>query len=196
MNPAGPENPICANPTPLQSRGVIEMPEINHPHQKRDHPYRYTSQNFSVGCFWLFRPQFLGHLNISAGSGEILRRKTGTGYVIPEYKLMGLAPNGDPMYVDLICDELIDLKEDASFRVDMKYFISISILRGRFPTRVDKRAAYCLLFCFTGQTTKGCIQWDPDMNTCSSPSGSEELNSRTVWRWHRHPQTWRTGKGE
>ncbi len=39
-----------------------------------------------------------------------------------EYKLMGLAPYGEPKYVDLIYNELIDLKEDGSFRMNMKYF--------------------------------------------------------------------------
>jgi carbamoyltransferase len=39
-----------------------------------------------------------------------------------EYKLMGLAPYGVPKYVDLICDKLIDVKEDGTFRMDMQYF--------------------------------------------------------------------------
>jgi carbamoyltransferase len=39
-----------------------------------------------------------------------------------EYKLMGLAPYGDAKYADLICEKLIDLKEDGSFRMDMQYF--------------------------------------------------------------------------
>jgi len=39
-----------------------------------------------------------------------------------EYKLMGLAPYGDPKYVDLILNNLLDLKEDGSFRMDMSYF--------------------------------------------------------------------------
>ncbi len=39
-----------------------------------------------------------------------------------EYKLMGLAPYGEPRYADLILDKLIDLKEDGSFRMDMSYF--------------------------------------------------------------------------
>ena len=39
-----------------------------------------------------------------------------------EYKLMGLAPYGEPRYVDLIQDHLLDLKEDGSFRLDMSYF--------------------------------------------------------------------------
>ncbi len=39
-----------------------------------------------------------------------------------EYKLMGLAPYGEPRYVDLIMDKLIDLKEDGTFKLDMSYF--------------------------------------------------------------------------
>ena len=39
-----------------------------------------------------------------------------------EYKLMGLAPYGEPKYQDLILEHLIDLKEDGSFRMDMSYF--------------------------------------------------------------------------
>jgi len=39
-----------------------------------------------------------------------------------EYKLMGLAPYGEPKYVDLILKELIDLKPDGTFRLNMRYF--------------------------------------------------------------------------
>jgi carbamoyltransferase len=39
-----------------------------------------------------------------------------------EYKLMGLAPYGTPKYVDLILDNLIDVKADGSFRLNMSYF--------------------------------------------------------------------------
>ena len=39
-----------------------------------------------------------------------------------EYKLMGLAPYGSPVYQDLILDRLIDLKADGSFWLDMSYF--------------------------------------------------------------------------
>ena len=39
-----------------------------------------------------------------------------------EYKLMGLAPYGIPKYVDLIKDNLIDIKDDGTFRLDMTYF--------------------------------------------------------------------------
>jgi carbamoyltransferase len=39
-----------------------------------------------------------------------------------EYKLMGLAPYGEPVYADLIRERLMDLKDDGSFRLDMSYF--------------------------------------------------------------------------
>ena len=39
-----------------------------------------------------------------------------------EYKVMGLAPYGQPVYVDVIYRELMDLREDGSFRLNQKYF--------------------------------------------------------------------------
>ncbi len=39
-----------------------------------------------------------------------------------EYKLMGLAPYGEPKYVDRILEHLIDLKDDGTFRLNMDYF--------------------------------------------------------------------------
>ena len=39
-----------------------------------------------------------------------------------EYKVMGLSPYGEPKYKNLILSELMDLKEDGSFRLNMKYF--------------------------------------------------------------------------
>ena len=39
-----------------------------------------------------------------------------------EYKLMGLAPYGEPRYRDVILDRLLDLKPDGSFRMDLSYF--------------------------------------------------------------------------
>ncbi|HEX9729023.1 MAG TPA: carbamoyltransferase [Gemmatimonadales bacterium] len=43
-----------------------------------------------------------------------------------EYKVMGLAPYGEPKYVDLIWKELIDLREDGSFTLNQKYFNYLS----------------------------------------------------------------------
>jgi carbamoyltransferase len=47
-----------------------------------------------------------------------------TGFTVNsgEYKLMGLAPYGEPKYVDVILEKLIDLKADGSLRMDMSYF--------------------------------------------------------------------------
>jgi carbamoyltransferase len=39
-----------------------------------------------------------------------------------EYKVMGLAPYGEPKYVDMIYKELVDLRDDGSFRLNQKYF--------------------------------------------------------------------------
>lgn len=39
-----------------------------------------------------------------------------------EYKVMGLAPYGNPVYKDLMIEKLMDLKPDGSFRLDMRYF--------------------------------------------------------------------------
>jgi carbamoyltransferase len=39
-----------------------------------------------------------------------------------EYKLMGLAPYGEPIYADLIREKMLDVKADGSFRMDMSYF--------------------------------------------------------------------------
>ena len=39
-----------------------------------------------------------------------------------EYKVMGLAPYGEPRFKDIILDKLIDVKEDGSFRLNMDYF--------------------------------------------------------------------------
>ena len=52
-----------------------------------------------------------------------------TGFKVnsAEYKVMGLAPYGEPKYVQTIYDHLIDLKEDGSFRMNMEY---LRLLRG------------------------------------------------------------------
>lgn len=46
-----------------------------------------------------------------------------------EYKVMGLAPYGEPRFVDAILDELVDLKEDGSFRLNQDYFGYLTGLR-------------------------------------------------------------------
>ena len=46
-----------------------------------------------------------------------------------EYKLMGLAPYGKPLYKDKILNNLIDLKDDGSFKLNMEYFDYVSGLK-------------------------------------------------------------------
>jgi len=52
-----------------------------------------------------------------------------------EYKVMGLAPYGEPRYVDTILTELVDLKEDGSFKLNLEYFdycVGLTMTNGRF----------------------------------------------------------------
>ncbi len=54
-----------------------------------------------------------------------------------EYKLMGLAPYGEPKFVDVILRELIELKEDGSFRLNMDYFnygVGLTMTNAKFNT--------------------------------------------------------------
>ncbi len=60
-----------------------------------------------------------------------------------EYKLMGLAPYGEPKYVDLILDNLIDLKDDGTFRLNMSYFnyaIGLTMTNRKFAQLFDAPA--------------------------------------------------------
>lgn len=59
-----------------------------------------------------------------------------------EYKLMGLAPYGEPRFYDLIRDELVDIKEDGSLRLNIKYFgfvTSLRMINSRFEKLFGKR---------------------------------------------------------
>lgn len=54
-----------------------------------------------------------------------------------EYKVMGLAPYGEPKYVHLIKEHLINIKEDGSFHLDMSFFdycTGLTMTNGRFET--------------------------------------------------------------
>jgi carbamoyltransferase len=60
-----------------------------------------------------------------------------TGFKVnsAEYKVMGLAPYGEPRYAGLIKQHLIDIKEDGSFHLDMRYFdycTGLTMTNGRF----------------------------------------------------------------
>lgn len=54
-----------------------------------------------------------------------------------EYKVMGLAPYGEPRYAGLILDRLVDLKADGTFRLDLSYFdycTGLTMTNGKFHT--------------------------------------------------------------
>jgi carbamoyltransferase len=54
-----------------------------------------------------------------------------------EYKLMGLAPYGEPKYAQLIFDRLIDVKPDGSFRLNLEYFdycTGLKMINSQFET--------------------------------------------------------------
>jgi len=54
-----------------------------------------------------------------------------------EYKLMGLAPYGEPRYAALIRDHLVDVKPDGSFRLNLEYFdycVGLRMTNGKFDT--------------------------------------------------------------
>lgn len=83
----------------------------------------HTTTSFGIGCdndltIWQ-------ELNFPHSLGLLYSAFTYfTGFKVnsDEYKVMGLAPYGEPKYVNLILDELVDLKEDGSFRLNVKYF--------------------------------------------------------------------------
>ena len=57
-----------------------------------------------------------------------------------EYKLMGLAPYGKPLYANIIRDKILDIKEDGSFRLNMKYFnypIGLKMINSNFEKLFD-----------------------------------------------------------
>ena len=74
----------------------------------------------------------LGEMNFPHSLGLLYSAFTYfTGFKVnsAEYKVMGLAPYGEPRYVQTMLDHLIDLKDDGSFRMNMKYFDYCSGLR-------------------------------------------------------------------
>jgi carbamoyltransferase len=82
--------------------------------------------------------RILGELNFPHSLGLLYSAFTYyTGFKVNsgEYKVMGLAPYGEPKYTDLILSELIDLKEDGSFKMNMTYFnycVGLTMTNKRF----------------------------------------------------------------
>lgn len=110
----------------------------------------WTTTSYGVGRG--NRLDLLGELHFPHSLGLLYSAFTYfTGFKVNsgEYKLMGLAPYGEPRYTDLILRELVDLKADGSFRLNMKYFdygvglrmtnAKFASLFGREPRRPESK---------------------------------------------------------
>ncbi len=83
----------------------------------------WTTTSFGIGRG--NQIEMLGELHFPHSLGLLYSAFTYfTGFKVNsgEYKLMGLAPYGEPKFVDVILRELLDLKDDGSFRLNMNYF--------------------------------------------------------------------------
>jgi len=100
-------------PSPFQNAAIITMDGVG----------EWTTSAWGVGAEnridlkkEIHFPHSLGLLYTAFTSYTGFRVNSG------EYKVMGLAPYGEPKFVKTILDKVMDLKEDGSFRLDMKYF--------------------------------------------------------------------------
>ncbi len=100
-------------PSPYSEAAIVTLDGVG----------EWTTASIGVGCgnrvdlkFELRFPHSLGLLY------SAFTYFTGFKVNSGEYKLMGLAPYGRPLYAELILEKLLDLKEDGSFRLNMDYF--------------------------------------------------------------------------
>ncbi|MFL6334189.1 MAG: carbamoyltransferase [Pyrinomonadaceae bacterium] len=100
-------------PSPFESAAVLTMDGVG---EWATSSYGYGKGNELHLLKELHFPHSLGLLYSAFTYYTGFRVNSG------EYKVMGLAPYGEPRYVQLILDELIDLREDGSLRLNMKYF--------------------------------------------------------------------------
>jgi predicted NodU family carbamoyl transferase len=106
-----------------------------------------------------------------------------------EYKLMGLAPYGEPRYAGTIRSELIELQEDGSFRLNLAYFdfIVCSAARREFRTRPLPPAT---------ATWRDPSRWSPRRSCCVWRAGLVRLRGRggSAWRAGWRSIVWPTGE--
>jgi len=100
-------------PSPFESAAVLTMDGVG---EWATSSYGYGRRNELHLLAELRFPHSLGLLYSAFTYYTGFRVNSG------EYKVMGLAPYGEPRYVKLILDELVDLREDGSLRLNMKYF--------------------------------------------------------------------------
>ncbi|GMU96809.1 carbamoyltransferase [Ignavibacterium album] len=100
-------------PSPFQKAAIITMDGVG----------EWTTTSFGFGD--RNDIQLLADIKFPHSLGLLYSAFTFyTGFKVNsgEYKVMGLAPYGEPKYKHLIYDHLIDVKEDGSFRMNMEYF--------------------------------------------------------------------------
>lgn len=100
-------------PSPFQEAAFLTMDGVG----------EWTTSSFGAGKD--NRVEILGEIKFPHSLGLLYSAFTYyTGFKVNsgEYKVMGLAPYGEPRFKKLILEELIDLKEDGSFKLNMKYF--------------------------------------------------------------------------
>src|SRR5437667_347198 len=100
-------------PSPFQEAAFLTVDGVG----------EWTTTSFGVGRD--NRIEIQGELHFPHSLGLLYSAFTYfTGFKVNsgEYKLMGLAPYGEPKYAGVILDKLIDLKEDGSLAMDMRYF--------------------------------------------------------------------------
>ena len=100
-------------PSPFEEAAILTVDGVG----------EWTTASFGVGCGNRIRlthelrfPHSLGMLYTAFTYYCGFKVNSG------EYKLMGLAPYGDPIYADRIREHLLDIRPDGSFRMDMSYF--------------------------------------------------------------------------
>ena len=100
-------------PSPFERAAVLTMDGVG----------EWTTTSLAIGNGRELQVQKEIHFPHSLGLlYSALTYYTGFKVNSGEYKVMGLAPYGEPKYADLIKSNLIDMKEDGSFALDMSYF--------------------------------------------------------------------------
>ncbi len=100
-------------PSPFREAAILTMDGVG----------EWTTTSFGAGCGNDFELDY--EIRFPHSLGLLYSAFTYyTGFKVNsgEYKVMGLAPYGEPKYVDLILTKLMDLKEDGSFKLNMEYF--------------------------------------------------------------------------
>jgi len=100
-------------PSPFKEAAILTMDGVG----------EWTTSSYGIGKD--NRVELLADISFPHSLGLLYSAFTYyTGFKVNsgEYKIMGLAPYGEPKYKDLILKELIDVKEDGSFRMNMEYF--------------------------------------------------------------------------